>query len=181
MDWLTHLVVVLSHGLRSGSSTCLSHNTSFPTLQNLWDHSAWKFCALCFFVRKLKREAVKATQRIVRLRYVTSVSSLLEKSTSHYHSTKQLCFWRRLSVLDSFLNTKVWLYNKHEIISQMTASKFIITAAALSSLLIGASANAPQINSIVASSSTGFFGLNDASVRQGWSIATSLRGGSTGE
>ena len=63
----------------------------------------------------------------------------------------------------------------------MTATKFIITAAALSSLLLTASATAPQINSIVASSSKGFFGLNEKSVRQGWNIATSIRGGSTGE
>lgn len=62
----------------------------------------------------------------------------------------------------------------------MTATKFIITAAALSTLLVGGAADT-SINSIVASSTKGFFGVNDASVRAGWNIATSIRGGSTGE
>jgi hypothetical protein len=62
----------------------------------------------------------------------------------------------------------------------MTATKFIITAAALSTLFVGGAADT-SINSIVASSTKGFFGVNDASVRAGWNIATSIRGGSTGE
>jgi len=61
----------------------------------------------------------------------------------------------------------------------MTAARYIITAAAVSTLLVGAAANAPSINSIVASSSKGFFGVHDSSIRQGWNIATSVRGGST--
>ena len=63
----------------------------------------------------------------------------------------------------------------------MTAARYIITAAAVSTLLVGAAANAPSINSIVASSSKGFFGVHDSSIRQGWNIATSVRGGSTGK
>jgi len=63
----------------------------------------------------------------------------------------------------------------------MTATKFIITAAALSSFLVGGAANTPSINSIIASSTKGFFGVNDKSARQGWNIATSIRGGSTEE
>lgn len=66
----------------------------------------------------------------------------------------------------------------------MTATKFIVTAAALSSLLVGASANGskPSTNSIVAVSSKGgsfFGGMKNASVRQGWNIAATIRGGST--
>lgn len=66
----------------------------------------------------------------------------------------------------------------------MTATKFIVTAAALSSLLVGASANGrPSLHSIVQSSSyqggSFFGGMRDSSIRQGWNIATSIRGGST--
>mmetsp|Transcript_16026 Transcript_16026/g.30244 ORF Transcript_16026/g.30244 Transcript_16026/m.30244 type:complete len:934 (-) Transcript_16026:45-2846(-) len=66
----------------------------------------------------------------------------------------------------------------------MTATKFIVTAAALSSLLVGASANGrPFLHSIVQSSSyqggSFFGGMRDSSIRQGWNIATSIRGGST--
>jgi hypothetical protein len=72
-----------------------------------------------------------------------------------------------------------------EDINQMTVTKFIVSAAALSSLLVGASANGkPSINSIVAVSSKGgtfFGGMKDASVRQGWNIAATIRGGSTGK
>ena len=65
----------------------------------------------------------------------------------------------------------------------MTTTKFIITAAALSSLLAGSSANGiPSIHSIVAASNRGFFlGMNHALIGKGWNIATTIRGGSTGE
>lgn len=67
----------------------------------------------------------------------------------------------------------------------MTASKFIITATAVSSLLLNASsakmATPPSISSIVASSRSGLFGMNDESLgmSHGWNIASALRGGST--
>mmetsp|Transcript_9840 Transcript_9840/g.12462 ORF Transcript_9840/g.12462 Transcript_9840/m.12462 type:complete len:927 (+) Transcript_9840:183-2963(+) len=64
----------------------------------------------------------------------------------------------------------------------MTASKFIITAAAVSSLLLSVSSTVPQssITSMVASSRNGFFGMNNhLALRQGWNIASTLRGGST--
>lgn len=58
--------------------------------------------------------------------------------------------------------------------------KFIITAATLSSLVLGASANQHSISSLVTSSNRGFFGVTDESAKQGWNIATTIRGGSTG-
>jgi len=57
--------------------------------------------------------------------------------------------------------------------------KFIITAATLSSLVLGASANQHSISSLVTSSNRGFFGVTDESAKQGWNIATTIRGGST--
>jgi len=73
----------------------------------------------------------------------------------------------------------------------MTASKFIITASAVSTLLLSVSstttATTPSISSIVASSRSGMFGLNRGNVdfvggmTQGWNIASTLRGGSTGK
>lgn len=68
----------------------------------------------------------------------------------------------------------------------MTASKFIITAAAVSSLLVSVSSSRihapPTISSLVASSRSGLFGLNrEKEMSHGWNIASVLRGGSTGE
>eukprot|EP00551_Chaetoceros_affinis_P005635 CAMPEP_0203675386 /NCGR_PEP_ID=MMETSP0090-20130426/20169_1 /ASSEMBLY_ACC=CAM_ASM_001088 /TAXON_ID=426623 /ORGANISM="Chaetoceros affinis, Strain CCMP159" /LENGTH=926 /DNA_ID=CAMNT_0050541565 /DNA_START=32 /DNA_END=2812 /DNA_ORIENTATION=+ len=63
----------------------------------------------------------------------------------------------------------------------MTASKFIITATALSSLLLSVSSNVPKpsISSIVASSRSGHFGLTaENGLRRGWTMASVLRGGS---
>ncbi len=65
----------------------------------------------------------------------------------------------------------------------MTASKFIVTAAAVSSLILGASSKVPgtTLSSVVASSrSNGLFGVGeDARIAQGLSF-TSIRGGSLG-
>ena len=68
----------------------------------------------------------------------------------------------------------------------MTASKFIITAAAVSSLMMSASSTKihapPTISSLVASSRSGLFGLNrEKEMSHGWNVASVLRGGSTGE
>ena len=68
----------------------------------------------------------------------------------------------------------------------MTASKFIITAAAVSSLLVSVSSSRihspPTISSLVASSRSGLFGLNrEKEMSHGWNIASILRGGSTGK
>jgi hypothetical protein len=73
----------------------------------------------------------------------------------------------------------------------MTASKYIITATALSSLLLSVSSSSssassgmikPSISSIVASSRSGLFGVRDElSMSQGWSLAATLRGGSMGK
>ncbi len=66
----------------------------------------------------------------------------------------------------------------------MTASKFIITATALSSLLLSASSNVPKpsISSIVASSRSGHFGLTgEYRLGQGWTMASVPRGGSLGK
>lgn len=57
--------------------------------------------------------------------------------------------------------------------------KFLVAAATLSSLVLGASATRSSTTSLVASSNRGFFGVGDASSRQGWNIAATIRGGST--
>lgn len=65
----------------------------------------------------------------------------------------------------------------------MTASKFIVTAAAVSSLVLSASSTVPKtpVSSIVASSRKSLFGIGeDARFGQGWSL-DSLRGGSLGK
>ena len=69
----------------------------------------------------------------------------------------------------------------------MTASKFIITASAVSTLLLSVSSTTTATTPIVASSRSGMFGLNRGNVdfvggmTQGWNIASTLRGGSTGK
>ncbi len=58
--------------------------------------------------------------------------------------------------------------------------KFLVAAASLSTLVLGASATQSSTSSLVASSNRGFFGVANVS-GQGWNIATTIRGGSTGK